>query len=91
MPKGCLNYCFQIFNSKVINHLGKKQRRINKLKLQFERLHSDQRMGFLFFNDFYFFHHSWFTAFCQFSVAQQGDPVTHTCILSVFSHDHAPS
>ena len=38
-----------------------------------------------FFNDFYFFHHSWFTVFCQFSTVQQGDPVTHTYIHS-FSH-----
>ena len=29
--------------------------------------------------------------FCQFSTAQQGDPVTHTCIHAFFSHDHAPS
>ena len=44
-------------------------------------------------NDFYFFHYSWFTVFCQFSTVQQGDPVTHTCVHS-FSHiilHHAPS
>ena len=29
-------------------------------------------------NDFYFFHYSWFTVFCQFSTKQQSDPVTHT-------------
>ena len=29
--------------------------------------------------------------FCQFSAAQRGDPVTHTCTHSFFSHDHAPS
>ena len=40
---------------------------------------------FLFFNDFYFFHYSWFTVFCQFSPVQQSDPVTHTCKHS-FSH-----
>ena len=44
-----------------------------------------------FLNDFYHFHYSWFAVFCQFSTAQQGDPVTHTCIHSFFSHDHAPS
>ena len=38
-----------------------------------------------FYNDFYFFHDSWFTVSCQFSTVQQGDPVTHTCIHS-FSH-----
>ena len=40
----------------------------------------------LFFkNDFYFFHCSWFTVFCQFSTVQQSDPVTHKYIHS-FSH-----
>ena len=34
-------------------------------------------------NDFYFFHCSWFTGFCQFSTVQQGDPDTHTCIHSL--------
>ena len=37
---------------------------------------------FLIYNNFYFFHYSWFTAFCQFSAVQQGDPVIHTCIHS---------
>ena len=47
--------------------------------------------GYFFFNnDFYFFHYSWFTVFCQFSAAQQGDPVKHTCVLSFFSH-HVPT
>ena len=36
-------------------------------------------------NDFYFFHHSWSTVFCQFSTVQQGDPVTYTYTHS-FSH-----
>ena len=36
----------------------------------------------LFYNDFYFLHYSWFTVFCHFFTAQQGDPVTHTCIQS---------
>jgi len=48
---------------------------------------------FVFFNDLYFFHYSWFTVFCQFSTVQQSDPVTHTYIHS-FSHiilHHAPS
>jgi len=35
-----------------------------------------------FNNDFYFFHYSCFTVFCQFATAQQGNPVTHTCICS---------
>ena len=43
------------------------------------------------YNDFYFFHDSWFTVFCQFSTVQHGDPVKHTCIPSFFSHYHAPS
>ena len=44
-----------------------------------------------FYHDFYFFYYSWFTMYCQFSTAQQGDLVTHTCIHSFFSHYHAPS
>ena len=32
-----------------------------------------------------------FTVFCQFSTVQQGDPVTHTCIDSFFSHYRSPS
>ena len=46
----------------------------------------------LFYDDFYFFRYSWFTVFCQFSTAQQVDPVTHTYIHS-FSHTilyHSP-
>lgn len=43
MPKGFLNYCHQIFYSKAINYLGKKQKGVNKLKLKLklERRHSD--------------------------------------------------
>ena len=45
---------------------------------------------FLFFNDFYFSHYSWFTVSCQFSAVQQSDPVTHThthtYIYILFSH-----
>ena len=37
-----------------------------------------------FLNDFYFFHYSWYTVFCQFSTAQQGDPVTYTYIHYFF-------
>ena len=44
-----------------------------------------------FYNDFDFFHYSWFIVFCQFSTVQQGDPVTHIGIHSFFSHYHAPS
>ena len=29
--------------------------------------------------------------FCQFSTVQHGDPITHTCIHSFFSHYHSPS
>ena len=44
------------------------------------------RKKFLFIlNIFYFFHHSWFTVFCQFSTVKQDDPVTHMYIHS-FSH-----
>ena len=46
---------------------------------------------FKFYNDFYLFHYSWFTMVCPFSTVQQGDPVTHTCIDSLFSHYQAPS
>ena len=44
-----------------------------------------------FNNDFYFFHYSWFTVFCQFSTIQQDDPVTHECIHYFFSHYYSPS
>ena len=47
-------------------------------------------VSFLFFL-LWFFHYSWFTVFCQFYTAQQGDPVTHTYIHSFFSHYHALS
>ena len=46
---------------------------------------------FFYIMIFIFFHHSWSTVFCQFSTIQHGDPVTHTCIHSFFSHYHAPS
>ena len=48
-------------------------------------------MADFFNNDFYFFHYSWSTVFCQFSTAQQGHPITRTCIYSFFLHYHAPS
>ena len=38
---------------------------------------------FSIYNDFYFFHCTWFTVFCQIPTVQQGDPVTHTCIHSL--------
>ena len=38
----------------------------------------------IFKKNFYFFHYSWFTVFCQFSTVQ-GDPVRHTYI-HYFSH-----
>ena len=49
MPKGFLNYCHQIFDSKAINYLGKKQKGVNKLKLKLklEGRHSDPRLCFL--------------------------------------------
>lgn len=42
--------------------------------------------GSIFFlaNDFYFFHYTWFTVFCQYSPVQQGDPATHPCTHSFF-------
>ena len=30
-------------------------------------------INFFIYNDFYFFHYSWFTVFCQFSTIQHGD------------------
>lgn len=47
MPKGFLNYCLQIFDSKANNYLGKKQKGVNNLKSKLERHHSDQRMCLL--------------------------------------------
>ena len=44
-----------------------------------------------FITIFIFFHYSWFTLFYQFSTIQHGDPVTHTCIHSIFARYHAPS
>ena len=46
-----------------------------------------------YFNDFYFFHYSWFTALCQFATVQQSDPVTHTYThpFSPIILPHAPS
>ena len=47
---------------------------------------------YLFFSDFYFFHYSWFTLYCQFSIVQQSDPVslslflTHTHTISIFTY-----
>ena len=68
---------------------------------------SNYSLNFYFWEDYYwggflhiffkiflimiFFHYSWFTMFFQFSTAQQGDSVMHTCIHSFFSHYHAPS
>ena len=36
---------------------------------------------FLILTDFYFFHYSWFTVFCQSSTVQQGDLVTYIYII----------
>ena len=44
-----------------------------------------------FIMSFIFFLYCWFTEFHQFSTIQQGDPVTHICMHSFFSHYHAPS
>ena len=46
---------------------------------------------FFIYNDFYFFHYSWFTVFCQFSTLQQSDPIENTCMHSFFSHYHTSS
>ena len=35
------------------------------------------QLPLLFLNGFYFFHYTWLTVFCQFSTAQQSDPVAH--------------
>ena len=45
-----------------------------------------KKNGWIFLNDFYFFHYRWFTVFCQFSIVRQSDPVMHTYIS--FSHIH---
>ena len=46
---------------------------------------------FCFFN-FYLFNYLFFPNTLHFfSTVQQGDPVTHTCIHSFFSHYHASS
>ena len=48
-------------------------------------------------SDFYFFHYSWFTLFCQFPTVQRSDTVTHTrtyIYIHSFSHMflyHLPS
>ena len=39
------------------------------------------------FNDFYFFHYSWFTVLCQFSTVQQSDSFTHT-YSDTYTHTH---
>jgi len=44
-----------------------------------------QAWVFVCFNDFNFFHYSWYTVSCQFSTLQPSDPVTHTYI---HSHSH---
>ena len=68
---------------------GRKKGRMEVRQLISSRILND---FFMFINnDFYFFHYSWFTVFCPFSTVQHGDPVTHTCIHSFFSHYHAPS
>ena len=44
---------------------------------------------FIFYNDFYFFHCSWFTGFCQFSTVQQSDPVAYIYIyIYIYTHTH---
>ena len=40
---------------------------------------------FTLYNDFDFFHYSWFTVFCQFSIVQHGDAVTHICTHSILN------
>ena len=46
----------------------------------------------LFFslNDFYFFHYSWFTMFCEFLLYSKVTQ-SHLHLYSFFSHYHAPS
>ena len=49
-----------------------------------------KRTGFFFFYLFFIFL-LLFLQYNFFSTVQHGDPVTHTCINSFFSHYHAPS
>ena len=72
----CLSFCCSLFLIAFINRVFFPLRSVYWL---------------ISYNDFYFFHYSWFTMFCQFSTAQQGDLVTHTYIHFFFSHYHAPS
>ena len=46
---------------------------------------------FFNFNDFLFFHYSWFTVFCQFSPLQQRDTVSLTHSHTFFFSHYAPS
>ena len=59
---------------------------LNNRKPRKKRNTPTLNMFFFPFNDFYFFHQSWFTEVCQFSIGQQSDPVTHTYTRILFSH-----
>ena len=56
-----------------------------------------QTLSFFFLiTDFYFFHYSWLTVFCQYSTVQQSDPVTRTYIyvyvcIYIYTHTHSSS
>ena len=56
----------------------KKKKRQNK---KGEREHQ-----FLFYNDFYFFHYNWFTAFCQFLLLKEKDKYHMISLLSGISY-----
>ena len=64
-------------------------------KTQFQnRIHFYFLLFFKFYNDFYFFHYSWFTVFCQFSTIQGRKVIQlhiHAYSLGfLFRDKHAP-
>ena len=71
---------------KIANKLKKKEEKNIGLRFLFNGPLLTDAFPPGFFSrlsDFYFFHHSWFTVFCQFSTVQPSDPVTLTCIHSL--------
>ena len=69
----------------------------SECKNNWKKMLKSQKVGMMFKKSLFyitiliFFHYSWFIVFCQFSTVQHGDPDTHTCIHSFFSHFQAPS
>ena len=86
----CWPWISGVFSARWISFLGKKRQQLyfGVLFPQIYSHHNYSELHFFFFlpyDDFYFFHYSCFTVFCQLSTIQQGDPVTiHVYIL--FSH-----